>query len=95
MANQGKAFDKDFWLAERNFLMAADAQSHKQKQMVKQISTMWEKAIELEYERIAALKILYENVLTKREEHHSAKKLVSAMNDIDQFAASKDTYIFK
>lgn len=56
---------------------------------------MWEKAIELEYERIAALKILYENVLTKREEHHSAKKLVSAMNDIDQFAASKDTYIFK
>lgn len=44
--NQGKFFEKDFWLAENQCLVTAKKQYDKQKELTHEIIDVWDKAQE-------------------------------------------------
>jgi dsDNA-binding SOS-regulon protein len=55
--NQGKPYEKDFWLAENQCLVSFKKQYDKQKEMADEIVEIWDKAEAMEEVRIRSIKV--------------------------------------
>ena len=75
--NNGKLYDKDFWLAENQCLVTSKKEYDKHKELWTEIIDIWDRAQEIEEERIRNVKQLYDLYFkrTKLTNEHSNKLL--------------------
>lgn len=91
-----QAFDKDFWIYEKNFIASANEQLKIHQEMTKTMLTIWSQCTKLDEERMSHTKELYSKVLeTEKVMSPHVKQLSDIIAKTNSEEAASQVYGFR